>query len=103
VTDAIRYHHERWDGAGYPERLASEAIPLHARIVSVADAFDAMTSGRTYQAAVSKEMALAELQRNAGSQFDPRCVSAFATALGRLRDMEPAVTASPAMTPIRAA
>ena len=70
VTDAIRYHHERWDGAGYPEGLARESIPLHARIVSVADAFDAMTSGRSYQPAISKEAAVEELRRNGGSQYN---------------------------------
>jgi len=84
VSDAIRHHHERIDGSGYPDGLAGEAIPLHARIVCIADAFDAMTSGRVYQPAVSKEAALAELRRNAGSQFDARCVEAFATAVGRL-------------------
>jgi HD-GYP domain-containing protein (c-di-GMP phosphodiesterase class II) len=103
VTDAIRYHHERWDGTGYPERLAGEAIPLHARIVSVADAFDAMTSGRSYQPAVSKEAALEELRDKAGTQFDPRCVQAFATALGRLRDAEPATAGSPRLPAARAA
>ena len=60
--------------------------PLQARIITVADAFDAMTSGRVYQPAVSKEAALAELRRKAGSHFDPICVEAFATALSRLRD-----------------
>jgi HD-GYP domain-containing protein (c-di-GMP phosphodiesterase class II) len=86
VTDAIRYHHERVDGTGYPEGLMGDAIPLHARIVSIADAFDAMTSGRVYQKAVSKEEALSELRRASGTQFDARCVEAFVAAMNRLRD-----------------
>ena len=84
VTDAIRYHHERYDGTGYPESLSGEDIPLHARIVAVADAFDAMTSGRTYQPAISTDAARHELQRCAGTHFDPRCVDAFLRALERL-------------------
>jgi HD-GYP domain-containing protein (c-di-GMP phosphodiesterase class II) len=92
AVDAIRYHHERWDGTGYPTGLAGEDIPLNARIVAVADAFDAMTSGRVYQPAVTKEDAFAELRRCAGSHFDPRVVSAFGIAINRLRDLE---TASP--------
>jgi putative two-component system response regulator len=86
VTDAIRYHHERYDGSGYPMGLRGEAIPLHARIVSVADAFDAMTSGRTYQAAVTMDAARDELLRCAGTHFDPRCVEAFMRAFDKLED-----------------
>jgi putative two-component system response regulator len=70
-------HHERWDGYGYPRGLAGEAIPLPARIVAVADAFDAMTHPRPYRHALREEHALAELDRYAGSQFDPRCVEKF--------------------------
>jgi HD-GYP domain-containing protein (c-di-GMP phosphodiesterase class II) len=84
VTDAIRYHHERYDGSGYPMGLRGDAIPLHARIVAVADAFDAMTSGRTYQAAVTMDDARLELLRCAGTHFDPRCVEAFMRAFDRL-------------------
>jgi HD-GYP domain-containing protein (c-di-GMP phosphodiesterase class II) len=91
VADTIRYHHERYDGAGYPEGLSAEQIPLTARIVSVADAFDAMTSGRVYQPAISRPEALAELRRCSGSQFDPRCVAAFAAAAARVRDQAPGV------------
>jgi HD-GYP domain-containing protein (c-di-GMP phosphodiesterase class II) len=86
AAEAIRLHHERWDGTGYPLGLAGEAIPLHARIVSVADAFDAMTSGRVYQPAVTDGAGLAELQRCAGTHFDPRCVEAFVAALNKARD-----------------
>jgi diguanylate cyclase (GGDEF)-like protein len=77
VARLVRSSHERWDGTGYPDGLAGEAIPLGARIVAVADAFDAMTSGRPYRAAISHEQALAELHRCAGTQFDPTVVAAF--------------------------
>jgi two-component system cell cycle response regulator len=77
VSRLVRSSHERWDGAGYPDGLAGDTIPLGARIVAVADAFDAMTSGRPYRAAISHEDALAELQRCAGTQFDPTVVAAF--------------------------
>jgi adenylate cyclase len=86
AKDIVYTHHERWDGTGYPLGLAGEAIPLQARIVAVADAYDAMTSGRVYQPAVTDDVALAELQLCAGSHFDPKCVGAFVTALGKAHD-----------------
>jgi HD-GYP domain-containing protein (c-di-GMP phosphodiesterase class II) len=89
AAEAIRLHHERWDGTGYPEGLAGEAIPLHARIVAVADAYDAMTSGRIYQPAVSNDAAFEELRRCKGTHFDPRCVEAFITALDKAQAGEP--------------
>ncbi|HEV7750832.1 MAG TPA: HD domain-containing phosphohydrolase [Baekduia sp.] len=73
-----RHHHERYDGKGYPDGLAGEAIPLDARILAVADAYDAMTSDRSYRPALSHAEALARLQADAGTQFDPACVAAFA-------------------------
>jgi diguanylate cyclase (GGDEF)-like protein/putative nucleotidyltransferase with HDIG domain len=76
-------HHERWDGAGYPAGIRGEEIPLEARIVAVADAFEAMTSDRTYRPAVGRDAALAELRRCAGSQFDPAVVEAFLAVLER--------------------
>jgi putative nucleotidyltransferase with HDIG domain len=76
----IRHHHERWDGSGYPDKLAGEAIPLGSRIIAVADAFDAMTSDRVYRAALSPEVALAELRKGAGTQFDPQMVDHFQAA-----------------------
>jgi hypothetical protein len=80
----IRHHHERWDGAGYPDGLTGEAIPLGARIIAVADVYDAMTSDRPYRAALSHEVAVAELIRGRDSQFDARAVDAFlAPAEGR--------------------
>jgi putative two-component system response regulator len=70
-------HHERWDGTGYPNRLAGEAIPLSGRIVAVADVFDALTSRRVYKNAWPPDEAKAYLAANAGSHFDPACVNAF--------------------------
>src|SRR3954454_15179716 len=82
VADLVLHHHERWDGAGYPDGLAGEEIPLGARIIFVSDAYDAMTSDRVYRAKRSPDAALAELRRCAGSQFDPRIVAAFTEELG---------------------
>jgi putative nucleotidyltransferase with HDIG domain len=83
----VRNHHERWDGAGYPDRLHGDAIPLESRIIAVADTFDAMTSDRPYRAAIPAGLALDEIERVAGSQLDPsaaglirRAVSAVAAA-----------------------
>jgi putative nucleotidyltransferase with HDIG domain len=74
---AVRHHHERWDGKGYPDGLAGEAIPLTARVLQLADAFDAMTCDRPYRRAFTQRVAAAELRRAAGSQFDPALVKAF--------------------------
>jgi diguanylate cyclase (GGDEF)-like protein len=82
VADWVLHHHERWDGTGYPEGLEGDEIPLGARIIFVADAFDAMTSDRVYRARLSTDDALAELSRCAGTQFDPEIVSAFAEEVG---------------------
>ena len=83
LRDAIRHHHERWDGAGYPDGLAGEMIPLFARIIAVADTYDALTSPRPYRNALSHDAALAELRRVSGAQFDPRCVEGFLQAVRR--------------------
>jgi HD-GYP domain-containing protein (c-di-GMP phosphodiesterase class II) len=80
----VRGHHERWDGTGYPDRLKGEQIPLPARVVGVADAFDAMTSDRPYRRGMSAATAYAELQAESGKQFDPRCVDAFIRARARI-------------------
>lgn len=77
IIPAVVFHHERWDGAGYPDGLCGKQIPLMARILAVADAFDAMTSDRPYRKALSVQAALVELRSNAGAQFDPDMVDAF--------------------------
>ena len=77
IAPIIRAHHERWDGGGYPDKLAGENIPLGARIIAVVDAYEAMTTDRPYQKARPMEKALAELRRCAGSQFDPNVVVAL--------------------------
>jgi HD-GYP domain-containing protein (c-di-GMP phosphodiesterase class II) len=73
----VKSHHERYDGLGYPEGLAGENIPIEARIMAVADSFDAMTSYRPYRAAMSKEAALEEVEKNKGSQFCPYIADVF--------------------------
>jgi HD-GYP domain-containing protein (c-di-GMP phosphodiesterase class II) len=73
----VLHHHERWDGTGYPHRLGGDSIPLEARVLGVADAFDAMTSVRPYRPALSVAQALSELERCAGSQFDPELARTF--------------------------
>jgi len=77
----VRHHHERVDGRGYPDRLMGEEIPLESRIILVADAFEAMTSDRPYRKGCPGEAALAELERHAGTQFDPKCVEALRSSL----------------------
>ena len=76
------HHHERWDGSGYPDGLAEDRIPLGARIIFVSDAFDAMTSDRLYREALTYHDAVAEVERCAGSQFDPEVVNAFLACIG---------------------
>ena len=81
VAAIVRSSHERWDGEGYPDGLSGEQIPLGARIVAVCDAFAAMTSPRAYRPTVPRQLALAELCRWAGRQFDPAVVDAFIATL----------------------
>jgi ribonuclease P protein subunit RPR2 len=83
----VRSHHERWDGTGYPDRLASTDIPLGARIFAVADALDAMTSDRPYRRAVPWDDAVHEIVAQAGKHFDPGVVAAFARRESRLRQL----------------
>lgn len=77
----VRSHHERYDGRGYPDGISGEDIPLEARILAVADTFDAMTSDRPYRVAMSREAALEEIERNSGRQFCPKVVEAFVSAI----------------------
>jgi HD-GYP domain-containing protein (c-di-GMP phosphodiesterase class II) len=77
VIPQVLFHHEHWDGGGYPSRRSGESIPLEARVLAVADAFDAMTSPRPYRPALSRVEALGEIERCAGSQFDPAVAGVF--------------------------
>ncbi len=79
------YHHERWDGKGYPEGIHGEVIPLSARIMAVADVFDALTSPRVYKTAVPFDEALSALKAGMGTQFDPKCVEAFMDSLPEVK------------------
>jgi hypothetical protein len=76
-TRLVRHHHERWDGKGYPDRVRGQAIPLGARIIAVADTFDAMTTSRPYRPALSRQYAIDEIRNGALSQFDPQIVASF--------------------------
>jgi len=77
AIDCVLHHHERWDGEGYPYGLRGDEIPMEARIIAVADAYDAMTSERPYRAALSHEDAVNEVRRCSGTQFDPEVAEAF--------------------------
>lgn len=96
LADGVLSHHERWDGTGYPDGKAAETIPIEARLLSVADAFDAMTSHRPYRPALSVERALAELERCAGTQFDPDLARTFVEGWqrGEIGTPEPALALS---------
>jgi len=85
----IRHHHERWDGGGYPEELSGEEIPPGARIVSVADSFDAMTTVRVYQEASSTSEALDEIRSGSGSRYDPTVVQAFLSVWDEIKPVLP--------------
>jgi len=80
ISEIILSHHERWDGNGYPQGLAGNEIPLFSRIITIADAFDAMTSDRSYRKAMTSEYALDELKNGAGKQFDPELIEVFLQA-----------------------
>jgi diguanylate cyclase (GGDEF)-like protein len=99
VARLVRSSHERWDGDGYPDGLVAESIPLGARVIAVCDAWDAMVSDRPYRRAMSHADALAELERCAGSQFDPAAVEAFKAALAKPRPLAPVVQLSSAGAP----
>jgi HD-GYP domain-containing protein (c-di-GMP phosphodiesterase class II) len=77
VAEGILCHHERWDGKGYPQKIAGRAIPLLARIITIVDAYDVMTNGRPYKKPMPKEEALIEIKNCAGKQFDPKLAKIF--------------------------
>src|SRR4051794_32062649 len=95
AVPAIRHHHERFDGTGYPQRISGDEIPLGARIIHVADALDSMLTTRIYRAARSVDEALAEVQAKSASQFCPRCVQ----ALGRILPLDTVVSDLPSVAP----
>jgi putative two-component system response regulator len=77
IVDIVKYEHERWDGGGYPKGLKGVDIPLGSRLIAIADAWDSMVFDRVYRKALPPAQALAELERAAGTQFDPECVRVF--------------------------
>lgn len=77
VCPGMKHHHEKWDGSGYPDKLAGENIPFQARIIAIADTYDAMTSTRSYRVALDHEIAIAEIEKCAGTQFDPELAKKF--------------------------
>jgi HD-GYP domain-containing protein (c-di-GMP phosphodiesterase class II) len=94
ISTAVRHHHEWWDGRGYPDGLSGDQIPLAARIIAVADAFDTMNADRPYRAALGRNAILAEFERLSGTQFDPRVVKEFLALLETgVGDAEPELLA----------
>ena len=83
IIPGMKYHHEKWGGGGYPDSLEAEAIPMQARIVAIADTFDAMTTNRPYQKAMELNYVVDKIKSFAGTRFDPRVVDAFVQAVGR--------------------
>jgi putative nucleotidyltransferase with HDIG domain len=96
VLPMIRHHHERWDGAGYPDRLSEHAIPVSARILCVADVYDALTTHRPYRAAFTSEAALDAMRADRGRVFDPEVLDRFARIVRSL----PAPIAFPPTAPL---
>jgi HD-GYP domain-containing protein (c-di-GMP phosphodiesterase class II) len=86
LVPGVHLHHERWDGRGYPLGLKGAAIPLIARIISVADTYDAMTSDRSYRKALPHEVAAGEIERCSSTQFDPECAHTFLRAIEEDRE-----------------
>jgi HD-GYP domain-containing protein (c-di-GMP phosphodiesterase class II) len=89
----VRSHHERWDGRGYPDNLRGQSIPISARIICVADAFDAMTSTRPYRPAMSRTRAIEEIRKNAAIQFDPMVVASFLQVMEEADKIRPITAA----------
>jgi uncharacterized domain HDIG len=84
VTKIVRHHHEKYDGTGYPDGLKGEEIPIEASILMIADSYDAMTTDRPYRKALTKEMAIEELRKYSGTQFDPRLVDVFINMINKM-------------------
>ena len=99
ILDAVRHHHERWDGDGYPFGLRGEETPIIARLMAVADAFSAMTTDRPYRKGMGRGKALSILADGAGTQWDPKCVSAFLSAVGKFKGSA-SLSQSPARLPM---
>jgi len=89
AEEIARHHHEWWDGTGYPSKMSGKRIPIHARIVALADAFDALTHGRPYAALCSDERALEEIRKRRGTQFDPDLTDTFMELIGDLKARHP--------------
>lgn len=83
TTDILLHHHENYDGTGYPHGLSGESIPLLARIIRIADSYDAMTSDRPYRRALSSREALAEIEKCSGTMFDPRLAGLFIEVISK--------------------
>jgi response regulator RpfG family c-di-GMP phosphodiesterase len=94
AREIASFHHERWDGLGYPEGLAGDDIPLAARIVAVADVYDALASERVYKAALPHAECVEIIRRESGKQFDPQVVDGFLEIEGMFRDIAPGLTAA---------
>jgi len=77
IAEYVLAHHEQWDGKGYPKGMKGEEIPVQSRILSILEAFDAMTSDKSYKKALTLDQAVAELEKNSGTQFDPHLVNVF--------------------------
>jgi putative nucleotidyltransferase with HDIG domain len=95
----VRHHHENWDGTGYPDRLRRDEIPVGARMLAIADCFDALTSDRPYRSAMSHDTAMAMMSDRCGSMFDPEMIEAFLPIAGGLRSVS--AYARPAAHPMR--
>ncbi|MGH9771289.1 MAG: HD-GYP domain-containing protein, partial [Candidatus Acidiferrales bacterium] len=98
IREMVRHHHEFYDGSGYPLRLEREQIPYGARVIAIADAYDTITSERTYKKARSPEEAFAELDRCGASQFDPEMVRIFIETMRRAGNIKPSLKEHPILS-----
>ncbi len=96
VATIIRHHHERWDGKGYPDGISGQDIPVGSRLIAVADTYDAMTTDRPYRSALSHKVAVDEIRRNSGAQFEPRAVDAFMEAIAEYPEVHRQQVVQPA-------